>query len=601
MGSFVDAMLSMLFGWLQALINWIWGIIDSGGSALGTWFLQNWIPLTLVLIAGGLIVDWFIWLIRWRPYHVWGTHLRRIGRFFHRDQRQDTGSTPYAEEYAPEEAAYPDDASPEYLNTYQTEVYTPTSTQAPFTGDLPGDTYVESAAAPEEYMDSPDFYPEDAPPEAGAFAENPADISWTDWDSLAAADDNVWPPDGEMSAAPEEWDEIPLEPAYSAQDAEPFAYRELLPLDDEIDDTEREPLQEGEESLLDEAVEMEADEEMYDDFSNHGAPEPPQKRRSWEFSEEDAPATSRRRSTPDTEDTPPPRRNSRPATEDAVPRRRRDIVEEPAEAMDGIDPLAAYDAPEVMEQIQQPPRQGRTAASYPEETEGDAAPRRRRRSQRHRPEHTQEMPPEANTDAEYTEYPEEPPLDGYYDVEPEATPAPRKARSGRRGRSRTQARSQDYAEEYPNDFREEEPYNEEPYYEEDLPRNTYDEDAYFHDDPYADDLPDSPDWPHWEEEPELPGGQRNRGVTKPSLIDRLRGMASPSRTPPPEAEHYNDDEQPYYDDEIEDVQEVRPKKKGLFSKWLNPEQSEFQQPKPKPRVRQEDAYNEPVYPPKKRR
>ena len=83
LGGFADTMLSVLLGWVRAVVDWVWKLIEApGNSGLLVWFGKNWWFIALVIIVGGLVVDWCIWLIRWQPYHIWATRLRRVRAFF---------------------------------------------------------------------------------------------------------------------------------------------------------------------------------------------------------------------------------------------------------------------------------------------------------------------------------------------------------------------------------------------------------------------------------------------------------------------------------------------------------------------------------------
>lgn len=67
----------ILLGWMRALVNWFWRII-SGGSGEGLqWFLSNWKLWLIIILAGGMIIDWMTWLIRWRPYRVFLSRFSR--------------------------------------------------------------------------------------------------------------------------------------------------------------------------------------------------------------------------------------------------------------------------------------------------------------------------------------------------------------------------------------------------------------------------------------------------------------------------------------------------------------------------------------------
>ena len=68
-----------MLSWMRWLTSWFWNIANSGGTSDGFlgWFSDNWKSLAVFLIIAGFIVDWIIWMIRWRPYWIW-TRKRQI-------------------------------------------------------------------------------------------------------------------------------------------------------------------------------------------------------------------------------------------------------------------------------------------------------------------------------------------------------------------------------------------------------------------------------------------------------------------------------------------------------------------------------------------
>ena len=81
MGAFADTLFSVLLSWVQSAVGSIVTLVQSGGDRGLLAFLgNNWLFIVLVLVAGGLVVDWLIWLLRWQPYHVWATRARRFKR-----------------------------------------------------------------------------------------------------------------------------------------------------------------------------------------------------------------------------------------------------------------------------------------------------------------------------------------------------------------------------------------------------------------------------------------------------------------------------------------------------------------------------------------
>lgn len=498
MGSFADTILSGLFSWLQALINWAWALIDQGGSAFGAWLLRNWLPLTLLLIIAGLVADWIIWMIRWRPYHVWGTRLRRLSRLLGRRPREPA--------LTPLPAQGPDETFEEALGE---PVEAPYAVEAASYAQLP--PYAEDEGLG---MQDPAFYEAPAQGIEDTYIGNPA---YQDPPYQAVQHTQLVPLDEEedfeetLFEEPlvqqttqiwqnDDWTDSGYDPP-PLQDNETFAPSsadwqagQTIPWQEEAD-AEVPPMREETQAPVDGILQsatvptpdMEA-ESMYDDDFPKDLPDPPQKRRRWELQEQ-AP-----------EELEPPRAASRPE----VP-------------MEDIDPLAAYDAPEVMQRISPRSRRRRSATPAEDRPEPipaipeapNPAPRRRRRSERHQ--RTEQTPVDS-------------------------TPIEEDRRGRRAART--------------------------PSYEEDLEVE----------------YPEPPEWPDWEQPPDLPT-QTDFRPTKPTLFDRLRGMRSGSSAePPPE----------------------KVKKKGKLSNLINPA-TDYESSKPKPRVDQQDAYYDAVYPDKKGR
>ncbi len=63
-----------MLSWMRWLTSWFWNIVNSDGVSGGgflEWFSDNWLSLAVFLIIVGAIVDWLIWMIRWRPHWLW--------------------------------------------------------------------------------------------------------------------------------------------------------------------------------------------------------------------------------------------------------------------------------------------------------------------------------------------------------------------------------------------------------------------------------------------------------------------------------------------------------------------------------------------------
>lgn len=62
-----------MLSWMRWLTGWFWNIVNADGISGGflNWFSDNWLGLAVFLIIVGVVVDWLIWMIRWRPYWLW--------------------------------------------------------------------------------------------------------------------------------------------------------------------------------------------------------------------------------------------------------------------------------------------------------------------------------------------------------------------------------------------------------------------------------------------------------------------------------------------------------------------------------------------------
>ena len=107
MGSFANTVFSILLGWLQGLISIIWSALtDKGGESFFQFIGDNWIKITLILCAVGLIADFAVYFFRWAPYKVWRTfwrHLkgRKDGTNERNEDREESQVSPGRREYAP--------------------------------------------------------------------------------------------------------------------------------------------------------------------------------------------------------------------------------------------------------------------------------------------------------------------------------------------------------------------------------------------------------------------------------------------------------------------------------------------------------------------
>ncbi len=79
---YADTLITIMLGWVRGFTDWIWNIINLGDGSAGRsflgWFSENWLKLVVVLVIAGIVIDWLVWLVRWRPYWLWFGKKRRI-------------------------------------------------------------------------------------------------------------------------------------------------------------------------------------------------------------------------------------------------------------------------------------------------------------------------------------------------------------------------------------------------------------------------------------------------------------------------------------------------------------------------------------------
>ena len=61
-----------MLSWSRWLADMVWSALRTGGQGgFLSWFSSHWISLAVLLIAAGVVLDWLVWMIRWRPYWRW--------------------------------------------------------------------------------------------------------------------------------------------------------------------------------------------------------------------------------------------------------------------------------------------------------------------------------------------------------------------------------------------------------------------------------------------------------------------------------------------------------------------------------------------------
>lgn len=166
MNTFSNSLFTFLFGWARSLIEGIWNAAAEGKySAFFVWLGDHWLLVVILLCLLCTAADFLVWMIRWRPYLVWRTKLRRLMRRL-RGEKVDSQRR-FSQGY--------EDAVPLDLNPAEAEetAWQPEYEAAPEQAwQAENPAYADYDAAqeplPEEYMPIPpaqeDLPPQEAPP-----------------------------------------------------------------------------------------------------------------------------------------------------------------------------------------------------------------------------------------------------------------------------------------------------------------------------------------------------------------------------------------------------------------------------------------------------
>ncbi len=169
MGGFTQSILNVLLSWLRTAITGLWDVVNSTDTQQSLeWLGQHWMIPVLLIIVAGVVIDYLVWLIRWRPFYVWSSNWRRFKRRFSREKemapapkRQQHRTPAYAapveeiyyEEpqqtyYQPEQPYYEPSYEPEIQQAYE-EVYEEPY-QAPYEAAYQEPAYVPGPARGQE-------------------------------------------------------------------------------------------------------------------------------------------------------------------------------------------------------------------------------------------------------------------------------------------------------------------------------------------------------------------------------------------------------------------------------------------------------------------
>lgn len=204
MNAFADWLFSVMFGWMGTAANSAWNAVVNATSGTGSFFSRYWLCIVLLIIIGGTVLDYAVWLVRWRPYLVWRSWLTRRRRTRHLqrtaqdlehtdmdDQTLNTiadwVSTP--QDAYPLDGLYPEPSPIPYANAPQAAGYIPTEFIDP--NSAPAVPYNQQIAS------YPPSYPQ------------PADHGWQPSAQNAYQPAPLWPPAAPVQYMPPEPDTMP--------------------------------------------------------------------------------------------------------------------------------------------------------------------------------------------------------------------------------------------------------------------------------------------------------------------------------------------------------------------------------------------------------
>lgn len=100
MGSFAKSLAGVLFGWVSDVFSGIWALLttDSGTESI-PWFGRQWVLIVIILCLLGLVIDFVVYLYRWKPYRVWADFFKRRRR----NKQADEDNSEYVEQEAGKE------------------------------------------------------------------------------------------------------------------------------------------------------------------------------------------------------------------------------------------------------------------------------------------------------------------------------------------------------------------------------------------------------------------------------------------------------------------------------------------------------------------
>lgn len=100
MNAFADWLFGIILGWTRGLANAAWNLVTNHAGGISRWFAAMWLPLLIALLAGGTVIDYIVWLVRWRPQERWrARRAQRLQRQADARYAQDLARADMPEDY----------------------------------------------------------------------------------------------------------------------------------------------------------------------------------------------------------------------------------------------------------------------------------------------------------------------------------------------------------------------------------------------------------------------------------------------------------------------------------------------------------------------
>ena len=83
MNAFAKYLFQALFSWIREAIRQL-----SDPQLIDSWLAKNWLSALIPLLLIGTVIDFIVWLIRWRPDLVWRSSLNRSASLMSEENRE---------------------------------------------------------------------------------------------------------------------------------------------------------------------------------------------------------------------------------------------------------------------------------------------------------------------------------------------------------------------------------------------------------------------------------------------------------------------------------------------------------------------------------